>query len=96
MPGLAELTLLVWVILSVVFVVVVGWVLYGLWRKHGHEISALSGRRRQLFFGGGALALLTLVATPFLLSQGGALVLVWLLLLGASTYAVFKAISGGY
>jgi hypothetical protein len=64
---------LVFLILQIAFIVVIGIVLFGLWRRHREDIGMWPLRARVVFYGAATLALVNLVSSFFLRYPSGGL-----------------------
>lgn len=83
---------LVLVLLRIAFIVVIGIVLFGLWRRNREEISMWSLRARVVFYGAALLALVD-VAAAFLWPgwpRGGGEALVFFFVLAACAFAMWR------
>jgi hypothetical protein len=76
---------------SVLFLAVVGWLIYTMYRQNRLALYSLGGRRRAVLYGSAGLVVLTLTATSRLFETTAGKV-VWLLLLVAAAYATFAVI----
>ena len=79
------------VFLQVLFLLAIAYVLFMLWRTRREEISQWSGRSRLVFYGGAGVALanIGLAFTPWY-PEGGLESVVFLLVLAAGVYAMFR------
>jgi hypothetical protein len=77
--------------LQILFLLAIAYVLFMLWRRRRDEISTWSGRSRMVFYGGAGLALadIAVAFTPWF-PEGGLESVVFLLVLGASVYAMWR------
>jgi hypothetical protein len=73
------------------FLAALVWFAAVMYRQHHAELYSLGDRRRAILYAAIGVATLTLTATSRLTQTGGGSV-VWLLLLGASAYAMFTVI----
>jgi hypothetical protein len=82
----------VFLVLRIAFIVVIGIVLFGLWRRNREDIASWPLRVRIVFYGGAALALVNLVAAfLFPWPRGGLEALVFFLVLAACAFAMWRA-----
>lgn len=83
---------IVFLVLRIAFIVVIGIVLFGLWRRNREDIAAWPLRTRVVFYGGALLAFLNLLAA-FVLPwpAGGLEALVFFFVLAASGFAMWRA-----
>jgi hypothetical protein len=79
------------VFLQVLFLLAIAYVLFMLWRTRREEISTWSRRSRAVFYGGAGLAIANvgLAFTPWY-PVGGLETLVFILVLGAGVYAMWR------
>jgi hypothetical protein len=79
------------VFLQVLFLLAIAYVLFMLWRTRRDEISQWPGRSRVVFYGGAGLALANIgvAFTPWY-PDGGLESVVFLLVLAAGVYAMFR------
>ena len=77
-------------IFSVLFLAGIFFLGYRLYMEHRLTIFGLEERQRGLAYGAVALAAFAIVATTHLWNQGGLGALLWLLMLGASGWALFS------
>lgn len=82
---------LVFLILRIAFIVVIGIVLFRLWRRNREDIAAWPARARAVFYGGAALALVN-IAAAFVLPwpSGGLEALVFFVVLAACGFAMWR------
>lgn len=76
---------------SVLFLAVVGWLIYTMYRQNRLGLYSLGARRRAVLYGSAGLVVLTLTATSRLFETTPGKV-VWLLLLVAAGYATFAVV----
>jgi hypothetical protein len=76
---------------SVLFLAVVGWLMYFMYRENRMALYTLGGRRRAVLYGSAGLVVVTLTATSRLFETTAGKV-VWLLLLVAAAYATFAVV----
>jgi hypothetical protein len=76
---------------SLAFLGTMGWFASVQYRQHRVTLYSLGGTRRAILYASIAVATLTLTATPRLWATGGGSV-AWLVLLGASAYALIAVI----
>lgn len=76
---------------SVLFLGVVGWLVYIMYRQNRFTLYSLGGRRRAVLYASAGLVVVTLTATSRLFETTAGKV-VWLLLLVAAAYATFAVI----
>jgi uncharacterized RDD family membrane protein YckC len=82
---------LVLLLLRIAFLVVIGIVIFRLWRERRGEIGMWGMRSRVVFYGAAALAFVDLAATFFTrYPQGGGEALVFFFVLGACAFAMFR------
>lgn len=62
---------------------------YRLYMEHRTTLMDLSERQRTILYSSAGLATITFVATSRMWNAGGAYILLWFLLLGASFYGVY-------
>jgi hypothetical protein len=77
--------------ISLVFLACMGWIASIMYRQHRSSLYSLGDTRRAVLYGALGVATLTLTATSRLWATGGGSV-AWLVLLGASAYAVFAVV----
>jgi hypothetical protein len=75
--------------LSILFFVALAVVGYRLFRQYRFELEGLPDAQRAVLYGSIGLAFLTLCATARLFDVGGGGAVIWLALLGASSYGVY-------
>ena len=81
----------VFLVLRIAFIVVIGIVLFGLWRRNREDIASWPLRVRIVFYGGAALALVNLAAAfLFPWPRGGLEALVFFLVLAACAFAMWR------
>jgi hypothetical protein len=78
-------------VISLTFLACLGWVASIMYRQYRTELYSLGDGRRAVLDGAVGVATLPLTATSRLWSTSGGSV-AWLLLLGASAYAVFSVV----
>ncbi|MFL5896202.1 MAG: hypothetical protein ACJ76Z_13960 [Thermoleophilaceae bacterium] len=88
LPGGGTTLNLVLTILSIAFFVTLALWGYRMYHEQHFTLDALSDRLRFILYASIGLAFLTFTATPRLFGSGGLGVLVWLVLLGISSYGV--------
>jgi hypothetical protein len=76
---------------SVLFLAVVGWLVYFIYRENRLALYSLGGRRRAILYASAGLVVITLSATARLFETTAGKV-VWLLLLVAAAYAAFAVV----
>jgi hypothetical protein len=76
-------------LLTIAFFASIAWFGWIILRRNRMEIETLGDRQRFVLYGSVGLAFLTFTATNQLFDEGGAGVMVWLLLLGLASYGVF-------
>lgn len=76
---------------SLAFFAVIGWFAVVSYRQNRVAIYSLGDSRRAVLYGGIAIAVLTLTATPRLWSTSGGSV-AWLVLMGGAAYAIVATI----
>jgi hypothetical protein len=76
---------------SVLFLAVVGWFVYVMYRQNRLALYSLGGRRRAVLYASAGLVVLTLTGTSRLFQTTAGKV-VWLLLLVAAAYAAFAVV----
>ena len=81
--------LLSW-LLGIVFLGVIAWFLYVMYRSYRAELQSLGDGVRAVLYGSIGLAALTLTATPTLWGSGTGTI-VWFALLAAATYGLFAS-----
>jgi hypothetical protein len=82
---------LVFFILRIAFLVVIGIVIFRLWRERREDIAMWGLRARVVFYGAAALAFVDLAATFFTaFPEGGAEALVFFFVLAACGFAMFR------
>jgi hypothetical protein len=77
-------------LLGVVFLGVLAWFLYVMYRSYRAELHSLGDGMRAVLYGSVGLAALTLTATPTLWGTGTGTI-VWFGLLAAATYGLFAS-----
>jgi len=87
-PGGGTASQVIIQVVSLAFLVSIGWFASILYRQHRVSLYALGDRRRLGLYAAAAVATLTLTATSRLWNAGGAGVLAWLVLVGAAAYAI--------
>ncbi len=76
---------------SLVFLATIGWFASIMYRQHRTELDSLGDRRRGVLYGSGAVAAVTLTATPRLWHTSAGSIL-WLVLIGAAAYGAFTVV----
>ena len=77
-------------VLSIAFFTAIAFFAFRLYREHRtFTLDSLEERQRVVFYVALGVAVLTFAATGRLMAEGGVGILIWLALLGASSYAVF-------
>lgn len=87
LPGGKDTLNVILAILSILFFAAIAFLGYRLYREHRFTLESLSDRERAVLYGSIGLALLTFVASTRLFE--GALILVWLGLLGLASFGVY-------
>jgi hypothetical protein len=78
--------------LQILFLLAIAYVLFMLWRRRRDEISMWSARSRVVFYGGAALAIANIgLAFTSWYPVGGLESLVFLLVLAAAVFAMWRA-----
>lgn len=76
--------------LSIFFFVALALLGYRLFRQFRFELESLPDNQRAILYGSVGLAFLTLCATGRLFDVGGGGAVIWLALLGASSYGIYS------
>jgi len=89
-PGGSATAELLLAILALGFLAAIGFLGYRLYMEHHFTLWSMSDRHRALLYGGLAVAMATLIATPRLWESGLGTIL-WFGLLGGSIFSVYHA-----
>jgi hypothetical protein len=90
LPGGGNALALVLTALTIAFFVAIALLGYRLYRQFRMELEGLPDADRALLYGSIGLAFLTFCATSRLFDVGGGGVVIWLALLGACSYGVYR------